>query len=234
VSTINNPEVLRLEHLPVWEAIPWVVNGRATAPQQRLVANHVAQCEDCRAELELQRQLHAALACPPAIDTGTPARPDGAATPEAAEEAEIEAGLQRLLARLDDAPEVQPLPRDAATPPARRLTLALAAAVVVQAIGLGVLGLRQAAEPAYRTLSESPSAASTATLRVLPDSGMTLAEWQAMLQALGLQVVQGPNAAGAYGLAPAPGVPARSPSDQVARLRATPGIRLAERIGPGT
>ncbi|HEV8689699.1 MAG TPA: hypothetical protein VGQ91_05340 [Ideonella sp.] len=229
----TDAEALRLEHLPVWEAIPWVVNGRATPSQASLVAGHVAQCEDCRAELDLQRQLQAALEASPVPDGASP-EPQA----EGAEEAEVEAGLQRLLARLDDAPE-QPQPRYASATPGRRLTLALAAAVVVQAVGLGVLGLRlvpadPAAPPAvYGTLSESTPPAH-ATLRVLPEATMTLAEWQAMLQALGLQVVQGPNAAGAYALAPAPGTAPRAPAEAVARLRATPGIRLAEQIGPGS
>ena len=216
-----DPEALRLEHLPVWEAIPWIVNGRATPAQERLVAAHVAQCEDCRNELELQRRLQAALGAEPG------------ALGEDPEHAEVEAGLRRLLVRLDDAPE-QPQPRPASAAPGRRLTLALVAAVVVQAVGLGVLGLRQApADTAdYQTLSDTQPA--RGTLRVLPDTAMTLAEWQAMLQALGLQVVQGPNAAGAYALAPAPDAPARASAEAVARLRATPGIRMAEPIGPGS
>jgi hypothetical protein len=220
-------EALRLEHLPVWEAIPWVVNGRATPAQARLVAAHVAQCEDCRAELDLQTHLQQAMGAAP---DAVLAAPDDAAQP-----ADVEAGLQRLLVRLDDVPEQQPRPAPVAS--GRRLTLALAAAVVVQAVGLGVLSLRQAPadSAAYRTLSDSaPPAAARATLRVLPDASMTLSEWQATLQALDLHVVQGPNAAGAYALAPTTGMPVRTVTDVVARLRATPGIRLAEQIGPGS
>jgi len=222
-------EAMRLEHVPVWEAIPWVVNGRATPSQASLVARHVAQCDDCRAELDLQRRLRAALGASPQQDGVWPDAPT-----DSPEEAEVEAGLQRLLARLDDAPEQAPS-RLGSAAPGRRVTLALAAAVAVQAVGLGVLVLRQAPAdaPAYTTLSET-ARPSRATLRVLPDTAMTLAEWQALLQALGLQVVDGPNAAGAYALAPTPGGPPRAPAEAVARLRATPGIRLAELIGPGT
>ena len=213
-------EALRLEHLPVWEAIPWVVNGRATPAQTSLVAAHVAQCEDCRAELDMQTRMQQAM---------------GGSPEDAMQPADVEAGLQRLLSRLDDVPEQQPRPAPVA--PGRRLTLALAAAVVVQAVGLGVLSLRQAPVDgaAYRTLSDTaPPAATRATLRVLPDASMTLSEWQATLQALDLHVVQGPNAAGAYALAPTPGTPVRTATEVVARLRVTPGIRLAEQIGPGS
>jgi hypothetical protein len=216
----------RPEHLRAWEALPWVVNGRATPEQARWVADHVAGCEDCRAELAWQQRLHDALA--------TPA--DAAAASSAADPA-AEAGLQRLLARLDDAVEEQPAtasPPIAAPVRSHRLTWALAAAVVVQAIGLGVMSLQLGSngDTSYRTLSEGPGpSAPAATLRVLPDSTMTLAQWQALLQALDLQVVSGPNASGAYALAPTPSATALPREGALARLRASPGIRLAEPIG---
>ena len=212
----------RPEHLRAWEALPWVVNGRATPEQARWVADHVAGCEDCRAELAWQQRLHDALAGPGEAATADPA---------------TEAGLQRLLARLDDvADEPQPVPVIAAASRApHRLTWALAAAVVVQAVGLGVMSLQLGTagdNGAYRTLSEGPGPASpSATLRVLPDATMTLAQWQALLQAQELQVVSGPNAGGAYALAAAPGTPVRPRDEALARLRASPGIHLAEPIG---
>jgi hypothetical protein len=216
----------RPEHLRAWEALPWVVNGRATPEQARWVADHVAGCEDCRAELAWQQRLHDALATPT----------DVAATASTSDPA-AEAGLQRLLARLDDAVEEQPAPVSPVivTPPrSHRLTWALAAAVFVQAIGLGVMSLQlgSVGDAGYRTLSEGPGpSAPAATLRVLPDSMMTLAQWQALLQALELQVVSGPNASGAYALAPAPSATPLPRVGALARLRASPGIRLAEPIG---
>ena len=218
-----DPRDPRPEHLRAWEALPWVVNGRATSEQARWVAGHVAGCEDCRAELAWQQRLHDALAVP------------GAATP--AGDPATETGLQRLLARLDDvADEPQPVPVIAAASRApHRLTWALAAAVVVQAVGLGVMSLQlgSASDGAtFRTLSEGPGPAPiSATLRVLPESTMTLAQWQVLLQALELQVVSGPNASGAYALAPAPGAATKPRDGALARLRVSPGIRLAEPIG---
>jgi len=217
-----DPRDPRPDHLRAWEALPWVVNGRATPDQARWVADHVAGCEDCRAELAWQQRLHDALAGPGDAATAGPA---------------TEAGLQRLLARLDDlADEPQPIPViAAASRPQHRLTWALAAAVVVQAVGLGVMSLQLGTagdNGAYRTLSEGAGPAmSSATLRVLPDATMTLAQWQALLHALELQVVGGPNANGAYALAPSPGTSPRPRDTALARLRASPGIRLAEPIG---
>lgn len=214
----------RAEHLRAWETLPWVANGRATPEQARIVAEHLAHCEDCRAELAWQQRLHAALAesaAPPQAGPGTTATDDP----------DTEAGLRRLLARLDDAPEQMP-----PAPGGRgsRLTWALAAAVVLQAAGLGVMSLHLGSGPGtdgdFRTLSDPAPAATAATLRVLPDAGMRLADWQALLEAQRLQVVAGPNAAGAYALGPLPGAAALPPAQVLARLRGAPGIRLAEPI----
>jgi hypothetical protein len=210
------------DHLRAWEALPWVANGRATPEQAAMVADHVARCPDCRAELDWQRRLHAAMS------TGAVPGEDDVA---------VEAGLQRLMARLDEPGERQPLPGTARG--GSRLTWALAAAVVVQAVGLGVMGLQLGrlggADPAasgdYRTLSEPVPPSPPATLRVLPDASMTLATWQATLDEQGLQVVAGPNAVGAYALAPAAGAAGRPAAEVLARLRAAPGIRLAEPVG---
>lgn len=223
----------RPEHLRAWEALPWVVNGRATPEQARWVAEHVAHCDDCRAELSWQQRLHDALAAP-----ATAAADDRAA----------EAGLQRLLGRLDDAGQDQPEPSGwpvaapaspaSPSPPtarAQRVTWALAAAVVIQAVGLGVMSLQLTGADGdgngYHTLSETAApAAANAAWRVVPQAEMTLAQWQGLLQSMQLQIVSGPNAAGAYALAPAIG--ASAPRDAtLARLRAAPGVRMAEPIG---
>ncbi len=211
------PHTTQADHLRAWDLLPWVVNGRATAEQAQWVEAHVAGCDDCRAELAWQRSLRDAIAAPPATAAGEP-----------------EAALQRLMARLDVPPEAQPAPPAPSHGP-RYLTQALAAAVVAQAIGLGLLSLHlwpgtgRDASPDYQTLSEPAAAAGT--LRVLPDGAMTQADWRALLQAQGLQVVAGPNAAGAYALAPVAGAGALPRGVALAHLRASPGIRLAEPIG---
>lgn len=213
------PRPTQADHLRAWDLLPWVVNGRATAEQAQWVDAHVAGCDDCRAELAWQRSLHDAIAAPPPATAGDP-----------------EAALQRLVARLDVPSEAQPAPPVSAPGGGPRyLTPALAAAVVAQAIGLGLLSLHwwpgagRDASPGYQTLSEP--AAAGGTLRVLPDGAMTQADWRALLQAQGLQVVAGPNAAGAYALAPVAGTGALPRAEALAQLRASPGVRLAEPIG---
>lgn len=223
MSSPDDPHGQPPAHLRAWEALPWIANGRATPAQQALVAAHLPQCAGCREELAWQQRLCAALA------------------PGAGQPADAEPGLQALLARLDEVPEAPGLPAARTAPPrgGRRLVAALAAAVVVQAVGLVALGWPLAhapAEGAYQTLSSTPAppAPAAGTLRVRPDPGLSLAGWQALLQAEGLQVVGGPNSAGAWILAPAPapGTPARTPADTLAALRAHPAVQLAEPIGP--
>ena len=43
------------QHRSAWEAIPWLVNGSAGDAQRRSVEAHVRDCDDCRAEGQLDR-----------------------------------------------------------------------------------------------------------------------------------------------------------------------------------
>lgn len=233
------------DHARTWALIPWLVNGRASAAEQQLAMAHLQQCPSCRAEWQAQQGIAQAL---------QQAAPAAEALPDA------EAGLQRLLGRLDTLPEAQPQAADAtrnapgvpaphaigpspgpATPNRRtsRLQIALAAAVVAQAVGLSLMTLHLLRDDRadYTPLSQAHTAPApgpaAATLRLLPDGSMPLASWQALLQSHGLTVVEGPNSAGAYAVAPRRpdgqgGPAATAPADLLGRLRATPGILLAE------
>lgn len=86
------------------ELAPWVVNGTASAEEQRLLHRHIAGCAACRAEfvqsLVLQCRLTRAVESLPAIQV----RPRGRATEQAARLVEalggpgIAAQLVRLAA----------------------------------------------------------------------------------------------------------------------------------------
>jgi hypothetical protein len=204
-------------HRAAWDAIAWVVNGSATPAQQRLVEQHAQHCADCRSELQRQRELQAAVAAAP-----TPAL-------------EVEAGLGRLFERIDRAGAEAAAPAIRTQWAARsvgtgRLTHWLLAAVIVEAIGLSALGLgllaRSGAADDYQALAERGAAVPGATIRIVPAPSMRLDELQQTLHALNLQIVSGPNAAGAYGLAPQSQQPSRDL--QLLKLRAVPGMRLVE------
>ncbi|MBL6750754.1 MAG: zf-HC2 domain-containing protein [Nevskia sp.] len=200
-------------HRQVWELIPWVVNGRASAGERRMVEQHVAGCADCTEELGFQRQLQRAMLH------------DGGAAPDHAP------ALQRLWQRIDAGAALAP------RPPRRIWPLALAAALALQTVGLGVLAAAlwsrdapSAGSAAYRTLSTPPPAAARATIRVVFAADLTERQMQALLAQSGLQIVGGPSDAGVFSLAPlAPA--AAAPAQQVLqRLRASPGVRFAESL----
>ena len=194
-----------------WELMPWVLQDSATEEQSEWLMAHLARCESCSAEFAQQHRLRQAMQLP----TDVPV--------------DAEAGLQRLLDRLD-APERQQPSHGRA---GHWVIRALAAAVLVQAIGLGVLGMKLSAggpAPAYRTLSDPAAAPPPGAIRVVPDAHMTLAGWDALLRTSHLRVVGGPNEVGAYMLVVAAGAPAMPPAQLVQRLRSTPGIRLAEPV----
>ena len=194
-----------------WEMMPWVLQGSATQEQGGWLENHLAQCESCRAEFAQQSRLRLALSLPADVPVNA------------------DVGLGRLLARLDtaDAPELRPRSR-----PPSWLSRALIAAVLVQALGIGVLGVKLwsmgGGNPAYRTLSQETLPAAPGAIRVVPDAGMTLADWSALLHALRLQVVSGPNDVGAYTVAPVSS--ASTAQHALQQLRSTRGILLAEPV----
>jgi len=220
-----------LSHRLAWELIPLVVNGSASAEERRRVDEHLRACADCRDELAFQMQLH-----------------DGM-TAAAAAPHDPQPALRRLLERLD-ADEAAPA-REAAAP-GRRPPL-LVVAVAGQAIALAVLGalllgrpagdVRGGAAPAadgrYRTLSTPAAHDAAATIRFVPAPTLTLGELKALLGEAGLRIVESSADNAVYGLAPSPADAEPSAAEReratreaVARLRARPGVLLAEPIAP--
>jgi hypothetical protein len=192
--------------------MPWVLQESASLEQSEWLDHHLAHCASCRAEFEQQHRLRLALSLPTdmALDAN--------------------AGLQHLMDRID-APQ-----RNETDIPHRLrasgwLTRGLVAAVVVQAIAIGMLSAKfwPASEaPAYRTLSQVSAPVAPGSIRVVPDASMTLSGWGALLHSLNLQVVSGPNGVGAYTVAPESS--ATTAQQALQQLRAARGIRLAEPV----
>jgi hypothetical protein len=196
-----------------WEAMPWILQATASHEQAAWLESHLATCDDCRDEFEQQRKLARAVQLPPNVTL------------------DPEQGLQRLFARLDVDDPQQSAPE---APAASHgwLLRTLAAAVVLQAIGLGALGLKlwstDAPVGAYRTLSDAAPATPAGAIHVVPDKSMNMSAWNALLQAQHLRVVDGPNGVGAYTVVSEDAaVNAKQASD---RLRSTAGIRFAEPV----
>jgi hypothetical protein len=192
-----------------WELMPWALLSTAPPDQTEWLTEHLAHCESCSTEFAQQSRLRCALTLPCGIRL------------------DADAGFKRLLERLD-VPVPETLP--SRLRPGNRLAVALAVAVLVQAIGLGVLGVRLWMDqpPPYRTLSQPAPLQPAGAIRVVPAAGLSLPAWDNMLGNLDLRVVDGPNAVGAYIV-----VPKGSPTESarlLKELRASASIRLAEPV----
>ncbi|WP_045727490.1 hypothetical protein [Xanthomonas sp. GPE 39] len=195
-----------------WDLMPWVLQGSATEEQNEWLVAHLAKCRFCSAEFAQQSRLRMAMSLPSDVPV------------------DAEAGLQRLLQQLDTPVPQQPALR----PRSSWTTRALVAAALLQAVGLGVLGVRLSTDhdrgSVYRTLSDTAPPVATGAIRVVPDARMALADWDALLHKLQLRVIDGPNGAGGYTVAPAQANTAAQTQRNVQQLRASTGIRLAEPI----
>lgn len=242
----------RSRHRLAWDLMPWVVNGSANEAERRLVAAHLAGCGDCRDEFDFQCQLQRGMAvggaAPAGQETGRAAGGEVDTDADADPAADTDAALQRFWA---DAAQAGPLPGPArpvglpgraagapltehAAAPAGRWPRLLAAAVVVQAIGLAALAgaLWDRPRPAdYQTLGRAAAPAPASTLRLVAAPRLQIGELGALLARAGLQVVESSADGAILGLAPRAGG-VRSQSDTLALLRADPGVLLAEPVLP--
>jgi len=115
-------------HAEAWALLPWLANGRIADDDREWVEAHVAGCAECRAELASQRTV--------ATQMGRELERPTAANDE-------QKSFNKLWARIEAA-ESATIPATATLgggSRASRTVRWLAAAVVVQAVGLGVLGL---------------------------------------------------------------------------------------------
>jgi hypothetical protein len=192
--------------------MPWVLRGDAPTEQGNWLRAHLSGCPACREEFAQQERLRAALSLPSDLPV------------------DADAGLAQLMARIDEAQAQPPVTRRFTS--SGWLVRGLVAAVLVQAIGIGVLGIKLRGEespaPAYRTLSQAEAPMVPGALRVVPQSTMKVAEWNKVLQDFHLRVTGGPNDVGAYTLVSEDGKAASTQT--LLRLRATPGIRFAEPV----
>jgi hypothetical protein len=213
-------EVQSLVHRQAWHVIPWVVNGTASQADEALVHDHSVQCEDCRDELAAQRSLFKTMA-------------DGDARPV------HDAGpaLAKMWHRIDHN-DLRPELNEPVPPPASsgmkhlRWTRFLAAAVVVQAVGLAALiGMVWQPRPApeYVTLSQPPAQPEPATIRLVPAPTLRLSELQTLLKEAGLRIVQTNEDGSILGVVLVP-QDTRVVADALTRLKGHPGVLLAEPV----
>ena len=210
-------QILHLEpdpHAAVQRLLPWYLTGRLETVEHDAVEAHLAQCPECRAELETERQWQL-------LQPGQGAQVD------------VEDGWARMRARLGG--DAAPRPATAPAPRRRRwlrpvwqfeprlparasAAFALLSVALVVAIGFA---LRPApVSGAYYTLAAPPEVGGTAVVRFRPDA--TEAQIRHSLNDSGARLVDGPTVSDAYVV--------RLPRERYAAaldtLRTEPGVAL--------
>jgi anti-sigma factor RsiW len=228
LETGMSGQILRLEpdpHVAVQRLLPWYLTGRLETAEHDIVETHLAQCPECRAELETERQWQL-------LHPGHGAQVD------------VEEGWARMRARLSGevpvtapAPLIAPLPAAAPrrrgwAPPAWRAAPRLPsrawAAPALLSVGLAaaiVVTLRPAAPVGdFHTLAAPAEAGATAVVRFKPEA--TEAQIRHSLKDSGARLVDGPTVSDAYVV--------RLPRDRYAaaldKLRKEPGVALVEAL----
>jgi anti-sigma factor RsiW len=208
---MNAPTDIQREHDSLSELLPLAVGGALSEGQRLQLDAHLAQCDTCRTELALLRNVQAQLA----------ARDVAAASPDAEARS-----IARVLARMQAERS-----RAAAAPrwhgwlqawtqwpaPARWLVAGQAALVAVLMLLLVPVWLAQLVGPGFETAAgPSTPAAAGARARVAWRNDASAAALRELLTALNADVVAGPSAAGFYTIEFGRG----APPDALARLRA--------------
>ena len=216
-------QILHLEpdpHAAVQRLLPWYLTGRLETQEHDAVETHLAQCPECRAELETERQWQL-------LQPGHGAQVD------------VEDGWARMRARLGG--EAAPRPAPAPAAPARRrgwslpawqvgarlparawAAPALLSAALVMAIGLT---LRPAAIVGdYHTLAAPDPSGATAVVRFRPDA--TEAQIRQGLKDSGARLVDGPTVSDAYVVR----LPREHYVASLDKLRREPGVALVEAL----
>src|SRR5262245_37594020 len=191
-------------HAEAWALLPWLANGRIAAEDREWVEAHVQDCAECRAELAAQRLVASQV------------NREDAAAPHPAGSDE-QRSFNKLWARIE-ASEAASTAATGTTgaavnaPRSSRTVRWLAAAVVVQAVGLGILGLTVnhrnsgmpvsgmpvSGTPGYETVAkpEARLVAPGVSLAFAPQSSMGTIN--TLLTHQGLSLVSGPGDSGNY------------------------------------
>lgn len=216
-------------HAEAWALLPWVANGRIAAEEREWVEAHVHTCAECRAELAAQRMIASGMR-----DEPTPA----------AVASDEQRSFDKLWARIEAS--------ESATPPATGMSAGggfrasrtirwLAAAVIVQAVGLGVLGfsaLSGGAAPSdgfTLVTSEDPrtgAGLAAPAVRVVFAPQASIGTINTLLTHQGLEIVGGPGTQGNYTAALTAGAQASGASAKsvAAVMSKDPNVSFAEPV----
>jgi anti-sigma factor RsiW len=207
-------QILRLEpdpHAAVQRLLPWYLTGRLETAEHDAVEAHLAQCPECRAELETERQWQL-------LQPGHGAQVD------------VEDGWARMRERLGAGAMPAPAAprRRGWLPPDLRVPARAWAAPALLSVGLlaaiGVTLRPQAPAGEYRALAAPAEPGATAVVRFRPDA--TEAQIRQGLKDSGARLVDGPTVSDAYVVR----LPREHYAAALDRLRKAPGVALVEAL----
>ncbi|MEJ0084574.1 MAG: zf-HC2 domain-containing protein [Pseudomonadota bacterium] len=219
-------------HAEAWSLLPWLANGRIAPEDREWVETHVSACAECRAELAAQRMIATRIQ-----------RGGVSPAPAASDE---QRSFNKLWARIEAS-------ESAATPVAdvrsmhgsrrsSRTVRWLAAAVIVQAIGLGALGLALRGTDAgadsqsdqFSTVTDVDARVNAPAVRLVFAPQTSIATINTLLTHQGLKIVAGPGREGNFtAQLSADAVASGASADSVAAVMSKdPNVSLAEPVAP--
>lgn len=207
-------------HAEAWALLPWLVNGRLTDEEREWVEAHVEACEDCRREVHEQRALADRMRADVPPLAGSEQR-----------------AFAKLWSRIEAAEGALPAEGESGSRPLRtpsRTVRWLAAAVIVQTIGLAVLAFiavqGRAGSADFRTVTDdSVQAPAGPAIRLVFDSGTPIGTVSDVLNQHGLQIVGGPSPAGVL-TAALPEGSSQEPEAVAAALSGDPHVSFAQPV----
>jgi hypothetical protein len=207
-------------HAAVQKLLPWYLTGRLEDAERAQVDEHLANCAECRAELETERawqllqpvdgahvDVEQGWADMRALLGGEAPRAPGRPLPRTRRERFLPGFLaQRPMARAWAAPAL--------------LSVALACAIAYT--------LRPQPPVDYHALAAAPAEGATAVVRFRPDA--TEAQIRRSLNESGARLVDGPTVTDAYVVR----LPRDRYTEGLAKLRRQPGVALVEALETAT
>jgi hypothetical protein len=220
-------------HAEAWALLPWLATGRIESGDREWVETHVSACAECRAELAAQRMI------------ATQVQRDGAASP-APTASDEQRSFNTLWARIEAsesaAAPTAKVANATGSPRSSRTVRWLAAAVVVQAIGLGALGFALNGDRSgdggrpddFVTVTNvDPAAnANAPSVRLVFAPDTSIATINTLLSHQGLTIVAGPGREGNFtAQLSADAVASGASADSVAAVMSKdPNVSLAEPV----
>lgn len=215
---------IRCPDSEIQESIPWYVNGRLSEAEVAKVESHLERCAECRASVEVERQVLAAVRHRTQVEFAP------------------QAGFQKLWARIEEVEREVPSRPSSVAPEMRQAHRTASgshwrlAAGLVLGLGLGLLAAAWWESPSmgelpqYRTATTpEPRVHAPTQIRAVFSPMVTVDELTRIVRGNRLTIVEGPSESGVYGLAIAPG-DGVSRADALARLRSDPRVRFAEPV----